>query len=120
MEWLWVFVLGGLGAVCRVAISGWLPHRALPWGTLTVNLLGCVAIGIAFHLVESRAWSSELRLAAVGGFLGGFTTFSAFGLECWRLVADGSPGLAGAYALASVGLGVLGAWGGWMLARGFA
>ena len=121
MIWLGVFLLGGLGAVSRVAIAAALPARVLPWGTLAVNLLGCVAIGIAFQLFETRTdLPADLRIPWVGGFLGGFTTFSAFGLECWAMASDGRLGFAGVYAALSLILGVLGVALGVMATRALA
>ncbi len=119
MIWLGVFLLGGLGAVCRVAIAAALPTRFLPWGTLAVNLLGCFAIGVAFYLFESRSGllAADLRLPLVGGFLGGFTTFSAFGLECWALVPAGDLAVAGLYAGLSLILGFAGVAAGVLAAR---
>ena len=109
MKWLAVFLLGGLGALCRVAFSGLFPVRALPWATLTVNLVGCLAIGVLFVVVEEhRGLPTPWRMALVGGFLGGFTTFSAFGLETWELVQEGRALAAAFYAGSSVLLGGLG------------
>ena len=118
MKWLAVFVLGGLGAVARVGVAGLFPVRALPWGTLAVNVAGCLAIGALYvvfeeHRVLPLAW----RIAVVGGFLGGFTTFSAFGLETWTLLAEGRAGLALAYAAGSVVLGAAAVTAGVALAR---
>lgn len=107
MKWLLVFAMGGLGAVARVATAGLFPVRALPWGTLLVNVIGCLLIGAAFQIFEERTQLPlEWRLAVVGGFLGGFTTFSAFGLETWELLQEGQWGAAGAYATGSVVLGL--------------
>ncbi|MFN3955694.1 MAG: fluoride efflux transporter CrcB [Pararhodobacter sp.] len=72
----------------------------LPLGTLAVNVLGSFAIGVAvFWLVGPRAWAHPLLVA---GFLGGFTTFSAFSLDAFRLWENGQPGLALSYVLGSV------------------
>jgi CrcB protein len=61
-----------------------------PWGTLAVNILGCFLIGLIATLAdEHRMLSPSLRLLIVPGILGGFTTFSTFGLETWRLIEDG-------------------------------
>ena len=107
MKWWLVFAMGGLGAVLRVAVSGLLPVRALPWGTLAVNVLGCLAIGVLFELFEEHAshLPLELRVALVGGFLGGFTTFSAFGLETFELLSEGQWAVATLYALGSLVIG---------------
>ncbi|WP_137180066.1 CrcB family protein [Roseomonas sp. AR75] len=99
---------GSLGAVSRHLVSvaalellgaGW------PWGTLTVNVLGSAAIGIA----AGAGLEGPGRLLLVTGFLGGFTTFSAFSLETGTLFARSAP-LAVLYVAASVALG-LGAFG---------
>lgn len=72
---------GGLGAMCRHLTGVALPKPdGFPVGTLVVNLLGCFLIGLALNL-EGRT-----RLFAVTGFLGGFTTYSAFGMESLQLM----------------------------------
>ncbi|HVF17068.1 MAG TPA: CrcB family protein, partial [Steroidobacteraceae bacterium] len=77
-----------------------------PWGTFTVNVLGSLAIGVCGALVEQaqRGSNSQLmREFVMIGFLGGFTTFSAFSLQTLQLLRDGKAGL----ALANVGFSVL-------------
>jgi CrcB protein len=78
--------LGGfLGSIARYWLSGLAHARfgaGFPWGTLAVNVLGCLAIGALSQVVEQRGGlAPELRALLVVGFLGGFTTFSAFGNE---------------------------------------
>lgn len=109
MQWLLVFVFGGLGAVARVGASVLLPGRAWPWGTFAVNVVGCLLIGVAFHWFEQRPTAEALpwRMGLIGGFLGGFTTFSAFGLETLHLLRDGQPVLAAGYVAASLALGLV-------------
>jgi fluoride exporter len=87
--------IGGLlGALGRYGLSG-LIHRfpgtsGFPYGTLVVNLLGCLLIGVAAGLMEGRQmFSPELRVFALIGVLGGFTTFSTFGYESFMLLRDG-------------------------------
>jgi len=109
VKWIWVFAMGGAGALARVALAGLFPVRALPWGTLLVNVLGCLAIGILFAIFEEeRVMPPEWRIALVGGFLGGFTTFSAFGLELFVLTQNGQWTTAGLYAFASLALSFVG------------
>lgn len=91
---------GALGASARFAVGHLL---ARPWATLGVNLLGCLAIGALAALPLGAGW---LAFAAVG-LLGGFTTFSTFGLDAVALVEDGRPLTAALYVGASVGLGLL-------------
>jgi len=101
---------GGLGAVCRYLASLALLRGAshgFPLGTLAVNLLGCLLIGLWAGLAARHAWlNGEARLFLVTGVLGGFTTFSAFGLEALQLLRRGDFALAGLYVGTSVVLGL--------------
>ena len=106
MRWLILFAGGGLGAVLRFALALWVDQRvpaAFPWGTLAVNVSGCFAIGLLATVAdEHRLLTPATRLFLVAGVLGGFTTFSTFGLETWRLVEDGLSALALANVAASL------------------
>lgn len=108
--------LGGFaGAIARYLLGGWVLHHTLsakfPWGTFTVNLLGCLVIGLLSGLAEKFDWlSPSLRLFLLTGLLGGFTTFSAFGLETVFLLRRGEVLLAAAYAAASVLLCIAAVW----------
>ena len=118
MQWLLVFGFGGVGAVLRVALGAAIGPRGFPWATLLINLMGCLAIGALHEWLSLRASLSPLwRPALMGGLLGGFTTFSAFGLETWALLQSGRAGAAVLYAFGSVALGVLGVAAGIALAR---
>ncbi|MFN0095099.1 MAG: fluoride efflux transporter CrcB [Dehalococcoidia bacterium] len=89
-----------------------------PWGTLSVNVAGCLTIGFLISLGEQRDWlSREARLLLVTGFLGSFTTFSAFGWETYDLFRAGEPVRAVANAALSVGLGLAAVWLGVTAAR---
>ena len=93
MRWLILFAGGGLGAMLRFGLALWVDERvqtSFPWGTLAVNVVGCFLIGlIATVADEHRALTSATRLFVIAGLLGGFTTFSTFGLETWRLLEEG-------------------------------
>ena len=105
MTWLWIFLAGGAGAVLRYGLAGLVQGRAgadFPWGTLAVNVLGCFAIGWLATAAERSVLAPELRIALLVGLLGGFTTFSTFGLETWRLLEDAELGRALANGLGSV------------------
>lgn len=111
MNWLLVALGGGLGAVARFALSSWLlPHtlqQKFPWPTFAVNVLGCLVAGILFALAaKHQVLSPNLRLFLFTGALGGFTTFSAFGLETAHLLKRGDVGTAIAYVVFSVLCGV--------------
>lgn len=85
---------GFLGSALRYAMSGAVqrlaPFSAFPYGTLAVNVTGCLVIGVLGGLAEGRQIiGPELRLFLLLGLLGGFTTFSTFGYETLALVRDG-------------------------------
>lgn len=81
---------GAIGAMMRhgaglVALR--LSANAFPWGTLAVNVIGSLCIGLFVGLLAlMTAWSHEVRLFVVVGILGGFTTFSAFSLDIVSLI----------------------------------
>lgn len=84
---------GFIGAVCRYGLSGFVQRNSalssFPFGTLVVNMLGCLLIGIAVGLVDARqSYSPEVRQFVMVGLLGGFTTYSTFGLETFALLRD--------------------------------
>src|ERR687890_2569542 len=93
---LLVGLAGLLGTLCRYWLSGAVARRygeALPLGTLAVNLLGCFAAGLLFHFMQEReAFSETARAAVFVGLLGGFTTFSAYGLQTFELLREGRGG----------------------------
>ena len=97
---------GGLvGAVSRYLVGSWVTSltdgSGFPYGTLAVNVAGCLMIGLVAGFAETRGTlSAEARALLMIGLLGGFTTFSAFGYETVTLVRDGEV-LAG---VANIGL----------------
>jgi len=115
-------IAGGLGTVSRFLLSGLTQRifgQQLPWGTLAVNVIGCFLL--AFLLETGLASASrEVRIAVAVGFLGGFTTFSAFGLETMNLLRQGAFGLAAFNMIANVTLGFGAVWLGFLSAKRFA
>lgn len=112
---------GGVGTLARYGLTGSV-HRVarptFPVGTLSVNLLGCLLLGLVMHLVRQHpAAGPETRTLLGVGLLGGFTTFSAFGYETLELLEGGSPLLAGANVTAHVVLGIGAAWIGLVLGK---
>jgi CrcB protein len=101
---------GVLGALARwgvVVAVPWHPP-ALPTATLTVNLVGCLLIGVLLTLwTEGAPPAWWVRPFAAVGFVGGFTTFSTFAVEGVRLVDAGAPALALTYTVGSIVLGLL-------------
>jgi len=113
---------GFIGSVLRFAVSGWVhrfvPLSTFPWGTLTVNVTGCLAIGILGGLGEARQlFSGETRLFLFLGLLGGFTTFSTFGYETLALLRDAEHLRAAGNVLLNVVAGLSAAWLGLLIAR---
>ena len=121
MKWVLIAAGGAFGSVLRYAIQGWvqrLTSGSFPVGTLAVNVSGCMLIGfIAAALTGPILVREEYRIGLTVGILGGFTTFSAFGLETFNLANDGQLRLALANVVLSCGLGFLSVWGGYRLAE---
>jgi CrcB protein len=121
MNHLVLVALGGaLGASARY-LTGIAVLRALgpnfPWATLIVNVAGSFAMGLLIAILARRSAGDEaLRIFVATGFLGGFTTFSAFSLDAVALYERGDVGSAAAYVLASVVLSIAALFAGlWLL-----
>ncbi|MCB1490702.1 MAG: fluoride efflux transporter CrcB [Rhodobiaceae bacterium] len=101
---------GACGAMCRHAVGGVtlrLMGPGFPWGTLTVNVVGSFIMGVAIALFARYVHATnELRLLVATGFLGGFTTFSAFSLDTVLLFERGAVTTAVAYTVFSVALSI--------------
>jgi CrcB protein len=106
INYLAVFIGGGLGAVFRLFVSSQAVKHlgsGFPWGTLAVNLIGAVLIALVIELGALKFQISEqLKYLLVTGFLGGFTTFSAFSLETASMWMRGDIAPAILYAAISV------------------
>jgi len=100
MKLFYIALFGALGCLSRYAVSGWtysLVGRALPWGTLTVNVIGSLLLGLVMEgSLRSTLLSGDIRMGITVGFMGGFTTFSTFSYETMRLIEEGSMFQAGA------------------------
>ena len=100
-----IFLGGGCGALSRYLIIDQInkiSSNSFPYGTTLVNVLGAFLIGIIYYLLISKIIINEqLKLFITIGFLGGFTTFSSFNLDFFKLIESGSIFLAILYALAS-------------------
>ncbi|TJY43298.1 CrcB family protein [Cohnella pontilimi] len=116
-----VAAAGFLGAAARYGIGFLLPHgdgTGLPWATLFVNLSGSLLLGLLIGRAARRPMPEWLREAAGTGFLGAFTTFSAFNAELSALVRNEAYASAALYVLLSGGAGWLAAAAGLAWGRG--
>lgn len=99
-----------IGGMLRFAISRWVQIKMLstyPFGTFTVNMIGCFIIGLVMGYSERFNISLELRLLLATGFCGGFTTFSAFSIETMAMFRDGQIVPAFLYIVGSVIVGLV-------------
>jgi CrcB protein len=106
---------GFVGSVARYLLGGWVLHETVqarfPWSTFAVNVTGCLVAGFLAGGVERFDWfTPQVRLLLFTGLLGGFTTFSAFGIDTWFLLRRGETGIAFAYVAASVVVGLAAVW----------
>lgn len=118
---LLIGIAGLIGTLARYWLSGAIDARlgaSFPFGTLAVNLIGCFMIGFLFFAFAERfSVSPAIRSAVFIGVLGGFTTFSSFGIQTFTLIQNGQLAWAGLnVALSNVG-GLIFVWAGYLLSR---
>ena len=91
LNYLLVFLGGGLGSICRFGIAQWLaPHKfQFPWATIIANVLACLVLGALVGLSVKSKVSSPMSFFLMVGFCGGFSTFSTFTNETFQLMAAG-------------------------------
>jgi CrcB protein len=105
---LLVGIGGCIGSIIRYKLGGVILHHTPNWrfplGTFVVNVLGCLVAGVLAGLIERRGWfSPDTRIFLFSGLVGGFTTFSAFGVETVFLVRRGETAIALAYVVLRMG-----------------
>lgn len=119
MLFVWVALGGALGSVARLGLSHEINRvvgDGFPYGILTVNVLGSFAMGLVTALFMRKMEDNQaLQYFLATGFLGGFTTFSAFSLDVLKLVNVAQGGSAMIYVLASVALSIAAVFAGFAL-----
>lgn len=120
MNWLLVIIGAAVGAPLRYLTDRAVQARhdsVFPWGTFTVNVSGCLVLGLLTGAVAAGAASSQLRLLLGTGLCGALTTYSTFSYETLRLAGGGARRYAAANAVASVAVGLGAAFAGVSLAE---
>ena len=121
MKILLVAIGSGLGGVLRYLVPCWMgAAKGFPWATLTVNVVGSLLIGLLSGLLARHGGSSaeSVRCFAVVGFCGGFTTFSTFSNETFRLLESSQWLSAAAYVSLSILAGLAAVFLGYAISRG--
>ncbi len=102
---LWISVGGGIGAMARFALSGWVTtwaYAGFPWATFLVNVSGSFLLGFLHRALPPATASPRARGFLTIGLCGGYTTFSTFDFETFSLLNEGRYALAATYSLGSV------------------
>lgn len=118
---LLIGLAGFAGTLCRYGLSGLVARRfgeTFPMGTLVVNIIGCLIAGFLIYPFNERFLLNEVvRTTVMIGFLGGFTTFSSFGLQTFILFKDGEVAFGLANIMISNVLGLGCVWAGYSLSK---
>ena len=121
MNVLLIALGGSIGAVARYGLSGFVQRFTspyFPFGTFTVNIVGCLVFGILAGIAEQRfALGPQARAFLLIGVLGGFTTFSSFTYETFQLLRDAEIARAALNVFGQVIVGLAAMWAGFVIAR---
>ena len=109
MNWLAVFIGGGIGSLLRYGISIYFKNnnQTFPWSTFIANLISCFIAGLALTMIEKNVLPASSRTLLISGFCGGFSTFSALSIESLTLWQNGNYTVFGLYLIASIAAGIL-------------
>ena len=121
MKILLVAIGSGFGGVLRYLVPCWIgAAKGFPWATLTVNVVGSLLIGLLSGLLARHCGSSaeSIRCVAVVGFCGGFTTFSTFSNEIFRMLENNQWMSAAGYVGISVAAGLVAVFVGYLISKG--
>jgi len=106
-SFLYVFLGGGLGSICRYGISRFWDSSHLFYGTLMANVISCLILGILIGMNAEHLLKSHQKMLLMTGFCGGFSTFSTFSGEIVQLYQGGQIMTAGGYIIGSIVAGVV-------------
>jgi len=111
LNFLLVTLGSAIGGVCRHLVGLALPAAGgFPWATLCVNVLGSLVLGAVSGVLSSQGGSAALRAFVVIGFCGGFTTFSTFSNESFRMIESAQWGTLAIYLTVSLIAGIAAVW----------
>jgi CrcB protein len=120
MRWVYLVLFGALGTVTRAEVSALVQRAAgpaFPWGTVAVNLVGSFLFGLVWEAAATSPHAADVRLAALTGFMGAFTTFSTFMFDTAGLVESSRFGAAAGNLLLQNGVGLACIWAGLAVGR---
>lgn len=109
LSWLYVFLGGGLGSLCRFYLSSWLDAKSdspFPWGTFASNMLASLIFGLIAGYMVKHEMGEQYSLFLLGGFCGGFSTFSTFSKDNFYLLENGDYFMLAANISISIILGI--------------
>lgn len=102
MQFIYVFLGGGFGAISRFGISKIISNQVFPYATLITNIISCIILGYLLGLTIQKSLDTKMQLLLMTGFCGGFSTFSTFSAETFKLLENNQYGLACLYVMASL------------------
>ena len=122
IQYIIIGIGGSCGAILRFIIETWVNScsgsSVFPFGTLTVNLIGCLLIGFLFGIIAiSQLINPRARLFLTVGFLGSLTTFSSFGYETFKLIGDREFLTALLNVLIQITAGLTAVWAGFAISK---
>ncbi len=120
LSYLFIFLGGGLGSMCRYALSDWSNQKFqtdFPIGTFLSNMIASLAFGLIAGYMVKNSISEQLSLFLLAGFCGGFSTFSTFSKENFFLMQQGQYWLLSSNLLLSIAFGILCFLVGWIIMR---
>lgn len=107
LNYLAVFVGGGLGSLCRYTLGQYLPSASFPWATLAANIAACFILGYLTGYLLKNHLDEHFKVLIGAGFCGGFSTFSSFSSELLKLNQNGLVWTALGYMVVSMVLGLV-------------